>query len=55
MKTDKSYRVAKHLTVFLDGKDMTRKTKRWYDNNPRRPEEFEDTGWNGAAGVRFRY
>ncbi|MSU71923.1 MAG: TonB-dependent receptor [Opitutus sp.] len=50
-----SYRITKNLTVFVDGKNLTQETKRWYDNNPRRPEEMEYSGWNGAAGVRFRY
>ena len=50
-----SYRLTKNFTLFVDGKNLTRETKRWYDNNPRRPEEMEYSGWNGAAGVRFRY
>jgi TonB-dependent receptor len=50
-----SYRINRNLTVFVDGKNLTRETKRWYDNTPNRPEELEYSGWNGAAGVRFRF
>ncbi len=50
-----SYRVTRNFTIFVDGKNLTRETKRWYDNKPSRPEEMEYSGWNGAAGVRFRF
>ncbi len=50
-----SYRINKNLTVFVDGKNLSREGKRWYDNTPNRPEELEYSGWNGAAGVRMRF
>jgi len=50
-----SYKVTRHLTVFVDAKNLTREGKRWYDSTPNRPEELEYSGWNGAAGVRFRF
>ena len=50
-----SYRVNKHFTVFVEGKNLSQEKKRWYDNTPNRPVELEYSGWNGAAGVRFRF
>ncbi len=50
-----SYRINRNFTVFVDGKNLTQAQKRWYDNSPLQPEELEDGGWNGAAGVRFRF
>ncbi len=50
-----SYRVTKNFTVFVDGKNLSQEKKRWYDNTPSRPEELEYSGWNGSAGVRFRF
>lgn len=50
-----SYRITRNFTVFVDGKNITREMKRWYDTTPNRPEELEYSGWNGAAGVRFRF
>jgi TonB-dependent receptor len=50
-----SYKITRNFTVFVDAKNLTREGKRWYDNTPNRPEELEYSGWNGAAGVRFRF
>jgi len=50
-----SYRVSRHFTVFVEGKNLTKELKRWYDDTPNRPEELELGGWNGAAGVKFRF
>ena len=50
-----SYRINKNFTVYLEGKNLTEEMKRWYDNTPNRPEELEYSGWNGTAGVRFRF
>jgi TonB-dependent receptor len=50
-----SYRINRNFTVFVEGKNLTDEKRRWYDNRPSRPEEMEDNGWNGAAGVKFRF
>ena len=50
-----SYRVNSNFTVFVEGKNLTEEKKRWYNNSPARPEELEYSGWNGTAGVRFRF
>jgi TonB-dependent receptor len=50
-----SYRVNRNFTVFVEGKNLTEETRRWYNETSNRPEELEFTGWNGAAGVRFRF
>jgi len=50
-----SYRVNRNFTVFVEGKNLGEETKRWYNNTPNRPEELEYSGWNGSAGVRFRF
>ncbi len=50
-----SYRVNRNFTVFVEGKNLTKELKRWYDDTPNRPEELELSGWNGAAGVKFRF
>lgn len=50
-----SYRINRNFTVFAEGKNLTQEKKRWYDNTPNRPEELELSGWNGAAGVKFRF
>lgn len=50
-----AYRITRNFTVFVDGKNLKQELKRWYDNTPNRPEELEYTGWNGSAGVKFRF
>ncbi|MES2693072.1 MAG: TonB-dependent receptor [Verrucomicrobiota bacterium] len=50
-----SYRINKNFTVFAEGKNLGEELKRWYNVTPNRPEELEYSGWNGAAGVRFRF
>ncbi|MSU49499.1 MAG: hypothetical protein EXS37_10505 [Opitutus sp.] len=50
-----SYRINRNFTIYVEGKNLTKETKRWYDNTPGRPEEYEYSGWNGTAGVRFRF
>ncbi len=50
-----SYRVSRNVTVFAEGKNLSKEMKRWYDATPNRPEELEFSGWNGAAGVKFRF
>lgn len=50
-----SYRINRNFTVYVEGKNLTEETKRWYNNTPDRPEELEYSGWNGTAGVRFRF
>lgn len=50
-----SYRINRNFTVFVEGKNLGEELKRWYNTTPNRPEELEYSGWNGAAGVRFRF
>ena len=50
-----SYRINRRFTIFAEGKNLTQEKKRWYDNTPNRPEELENSGWNGSAGVKFRF
>jgi TonB-dependent receptor len=50
-----SYRINANLTLFAEGKNLTEEVKSWYTNRPDRPEEYEYSGWNGRAGVRFRF
>ncbi len=50
-----SYRINRNFTVFVEGKNLTEEVKAWYNTTPNRPEELEYSGWNGAAGVRFRF
>lgn len=50
-----SYRVNENFTLFVEGKNLSEETKRWYNDTPDRPEELEFTGWNAAAGVKFRF
>jgi TonB-dependent receptor len=50
-----SYRINRNFTVYVEGKNLTEETKRWYNNRPNRPEELEYSGWNGNAGIRFRF
>ncbi len=50
-----SYRVNRHFTIFAEGKNLSQEQKRWYDNSPNRPEELENSGWNAAGGVKFRF
>ena len=50
-----SYRLNKHLSLYVEGKNLTEEKKRWYNNTPSRPEELEYRGWDGIAGVRFRF
>jgi hypothetical protein len=39
----------------VEGKNLTEEKKRWYNNTSSRPEELEYRGWDGTAGVRFRF
>ncbi len=50
-----SYRINRNFTVFVEGKNLGEELKRWYNTTPNRPEELEYSGWNGSAGVRFRF
>jgi TonB-dependent receptor len=50
-----SYRINRNFTLFAEGKNLGEELKRWYNTTPNRPEELEYSGWNGAAGVRFRF
>lgn len=50
-----SYRINQNFTVFVEGKNLTEEVKAWYNTTPNRPEELEYSGWNGTAGVRFRF
>jgi TonB-dependent receptor len=50
-----SYRINRNFTVFAEGKNLGEELKRWYNTTPNRPEELEYSGWNAAAGVRFRF
>lgn len=50
-----SYRINKNFTVYVEGKNLTSETKRWYNTTPNRPEEYELGGWNASGGVRFRF
>ena len=50
-----SYRINRHWTVFVEGKNLSEEVKAWYNNTPARPEEYEYSGWNAAGGVRFRF
>lgn len=50
-----SYRINRNFTVFVEGKNLTEEVKAWYNTTPNRPEELEYSGWNGTAGVRFRF
>lgn len=50
-----SYRINKNFTIYAEGKNLSKETKRWYNTTPNRPEEYEFGGWNGSAGVKFRF
>jgi TonB-dependent receptor len=50
-----SYRINRNFTVFVEGKNIGNETKRWYNGTPNRPEDLDYIGWDGAAGVRFRF
>jgi TonB-dependent receptor len=50
-----SYRINRNFTVFVEGKNIGNETKRWYNGTPNRPEDMDYIGWDGAAGVRFRF
>ncbi|WP_414663636.1 TonB-dependent receptor [Horticoccus sp. 23ND18S-11] len=50
-----SYRVNRNFTVFVEGKNLGKETKRWYNGSANRPEDLDYIGWDGAAGVRFRF
>jgi TonB-dependent receptor len=50
-----SYRINRNFTIFVDGKNIGNETKRWYNGTPNRPEDLDYIGWDGAAGVRFRF
>jgi TonB-dependent receptor len=50
-----SYRINRNFTVFVEGKNIGNETKRWYNSTPNRPEDMDYIGWDGAAGVRFRF
>ena len=50
-----SYRVTRNFTVFVEGKNLGEEVKAWYNNTPNRPEELEYSGWNGTAGIRYRF
>jgi outer membrane receptor protein involved in Fe transport len=50
-----SYRINRNFTLFVDAKNIGNETKRWYNSTPNRPEDLDYIGWDGAAGVRFRF
>jgi TonB-dependent receptor len=50
-----SYRINRNFTVFVEGKNIGNETKRWYNGTPNRPEDRDYIGWDGAAGVRYRF
>lgn len=50
-----NYRVTKHFTVYLEGKNLTNEVKTWYNGRPARPEEFEHVGRSWIAGVKWRF
>ena len=41
--------------MFVEGKNIGNETKRWYNGTPNRPEDMDYIGWDGAAGVRYRF
>lgn len=50
-----SYRINRNFTVYVEGKNLGEEVRAWYNARRERPEELEDNGWDGAAGVRFRF
>ena len=50
-----NYRLTEHLTLFVEGKNLSNEVKSWYNGRPARPEEWEYVGWTGIAGVKWRF
>jgi TonB-dependent receptor len=50
-----SYKVTKHFTVYVEGKNLTNEVKSWYNGRPGRPEEWEHVGWTAISGVKWRF
>jgi TonB-dependent receptor len=50
-----NYKLTKHLTLYLEGKNLTNEVKTWYNGRPARPEEFEHVGRSWLSGVKWRF
>ena len=50
-----SYRLTKHFTIYVEGKNLSEEVKSWYAGKPSKPEEWEFNGWSGVAGVKWRF
>jgi TonB-dependent receptor len=50
-----SYRINKHLTVYVEGKNLTNEISSWYASTPTRPEDYTFTGATFNGGVKFRF
>ena len=50
-----SYDVTKHVTVYLDGLNLTDENEFIYSVTPDRTKEYRTTGKRVSAGVRFHF
>jgi TonB-dependent receptor len=50
-----SYRINRNLTLYVEGKNLTREIDSWYATSPNRPEDYTFNGMTFNGGVKFRF
>ncbi|MBI5688953.1 MAG: TonB-dependent receptor [Verrucomicrobia bacterium] len=50
-----SYRLSKHFTLYLEGRNLTSEVTSWYATTKNRPEDYTYTGAIYTGGVKFRF
>jgi TonB-dependent receptor len=50
-----AYRINRHFTVYVEGKNLTEEVRSWYASTPTRPEDYSFVGRTFNGGVKFRF
>jgi TonB-dependent receptor len=50
-----AYRISRNLTLYLEGKNLTKEVSSFYASVPSRPEDYTYTGATYNGGIKFRF
>ena len=50
-----SYRINRHLSIYIEGRNLTDEIASWYATTPSRPEDYAFSGAVYSGGIKFRF